>query len=320
MPASCGACSRPGAPRRPGDRLAGAGDGPRAGWYWYQFILALRYQKAGLIDRDPRPLQSGRRDRPESPWARHNRARALPDTGGLGPGARRPAAGPGDDTRLRSHARVPEPRGCPPGDGRLGAAAPITSEYASGARSEWSGPAPEPGKARFRRRGDGSGPRRIRCPGGRGPVRRPWARRGRAMLALRLGRPPAPKPTSTDCSGDPATGGGISRDPGLLARILALRSIARLSPTSAGRGRTPTPRWPSDSKASPGHDRLWNRALLASGREIELDTKIRKRSRACPAGTSPWWPTSTMRQRRLREAADGTGPVAAVPSGPGPRS
>ena len=75
--------------------------------------------------------------------------------------------------------------------------------------------------------------------------------------------PPGPRPTSTDCSGirRPAAGSvGIS---GFRARTLALRAIARLAldrPDEAEADASLAFRL----EASPSHERLWNRTLLAT--------------------------------------------------------
>ena len=82
--------------------------------------------------------------------------------------------------------------------------------------------------------------------------------------------------------GDPSNG-GIGRNPGFRARALALRAIARLAldrPDEAEADASLAFRL----EASPGHERLGNRTLLALGRELELSIADPEEFASLPGG------------------------------------
>ena len=144
------------------------------------------------------------------------------------------------------------------------------------------------------------------------------ARRGRAMLALRLGRTARAEADLDRLLVDPATGAGIGRDAGLRARTLALRAMARLAldrPDEAEADASLAFRL----EASPGHERLWNRTLLAIGRELDLSVadpeELRGPSRRGhrPGGRPPQRGGATPGGRRRHRAHGHPGPAESGP-------
>ena len=220
----------------------------------------------------------------DSPWARHNRAEIFHIQGAWGLAL--------DDLQkaletTRDFDRTPAylTRGAvlqAMGDVRSARADFERVITSAGRRRVDPGRAPEQGEARLRRRGDGSGPRRIRRPGRRRPVRRPCqAGPGTARAPARPDRPGRSRPRP-HCSGirRPA---GSARDSGSRARVLALRAIARLAvdrPDEAEADASLAFRL----EASPSHERLWNRTLLAIGRELDLSVDDPEDFASLPGG------------------------------------
>lgn len=133
------------------------------------------------------------------------------------------------------------------------------------------------------------------------------ARRGRALLALRLGRTARAEADLDRLVRDSATGGWIGRDPDLRDRTLALRAIARLAlhrPDEAEADASLAFRL----EASPSHERLWNRPLMALGREFDLRVADPKELASLPGGGIALADDLRSAAKRLRKAADESGP------------
>ena len=278
--------------------------------YWYQFFLALRYQIAGQIDRALDHYNQAVAIDSGSPWARHNRAELLQMRGAWDPAL--------DDLQralktTRDFDRTPAylTRGAvlqAMGDVRS-ARADFERVIASGGRVEWVR------SARMNRAKldfDAGATDRALAEFDALVDEAPsddHARLGRAMLALRIGRTARAEADLDRLLGDPPTGTRIGRAPGLRAKTLALRARARLAldrPREAEADASLAFR----IEASPSHERLCNRILLALERELDLNIDDPEDFAGLPGGGIALAADLRKAAERLRVPADGTGPVA----------